>query len=253
MKQKTKKSFLAAAMIGLVRLIYPKTKIEGLENLPDEPVIIVANHCQIHGPICCELFLPKNSYIWCTAQMMHLKDVPSYAFSDFWSQKPKFLHPLFKLISYLIAIPSVILFNGARTIPVYRKQNVLTTFRLTLEKLQSENHIVIFPEHDKKHNNIIYDFQLGFVDIAKLYFNRTGKTIKFVPLYVAPKLKKLCFGKPISFCHENPIEDERVRITDQLMKAITDIAVNLPLHTVIPYRNIPKKLYPKNKPEENHK
>ena len=82
MKQKTKKSFLAAAMIGLVRLIYPKTKIEGLENLPDEPVIIVGNHCQIHGPICCELFLPKNSFTWCASEMMQLKQVMKYLYQD---------------------------------------------------------------------------------------------------------------------------------------------------------------------------
>ena len=53
-------------------------------------------------------------------------------------------------------------------------------------------------------------------------------------------------GKPIKFSADKPIEEERRRICDYLMSEITDIARSLPEHTVIPYRNIPKKQYPKN-------
>ena len=34
------------------------------------------------------------------------------------------------------------------------------------------------------------------------------------------------------------------------MQEITDIAASLPLHTVVPYRNIPKRNYPTNIPIE---
>ena len=30
-----------------VKICYPKIQVEGIENLPDEPVIIVGNHCQM--------------------------------------------------------------------------------------------------------------------------------------------------------------------------------------------------------------
>lgn len=33
-----------------VKVFYPKTHVEGVVNLPDEPVIIVGNHCQMNGP-----------------------------------------------------------------------------------------------------------------------------------------------------------------------------------------------------------
>ena len=42
----------------------------------------------------------------------------------------------------------------------------------------------------------------------------------------------------------------RRAICDYLMDAITDIACNLPEHTVIPYRNIAKKYYPSNLEKE---
>ena len=241
-----KKSLLFRFIKYLVRLVYQKTEIIGLENLPDEPCVIVGNHSQIHGPIACELYFPENYYTWCASQMMKLKEVPAYAYKDFWSGKPKPLRPLFKLISYIIAPLCVLLFNNARTIAVYKDNRVLKTFKESITKLENKNNIVIFPEYDKIYNNIIYDFQEGFVDLAKLYYKRTGKELSFVPLYLAPKLKKMYLGKPIKFSADKPIEDERRRICDYLMSEITDIARSLPEHTVIPYRNIPKKQYPKN-------
>lgn len=241
-----KKSRLFRFIKYIVRLVYQKTEIIGLENLPDEPCVIVGNHSQIHGPIACELYLPENYYTWCASQMMKLKEVPAYAYKDFWSGKPKPLRPLFKLISYIIAPLCVLLFNNARTIAVYKDNRVLKTFKESITKLENKNNIVIFPEYDKIYNNIIYDFQEGFVDLAKLYYKRTGKELSFVPLYLAPKLKRMHLGKPIKFSTDKPIEEERRRICDYLMSEITDIARSLPEHTVIPYRNIPKKQYPKN-------
>ena len=46
-------------------------------------------------------------------------------------------------------------------------------------------------------------------------------------------------------------EAERRRICTYLMDEITAIAVAQPKHTVVPYRNKPKKEYPTNIPKEN--
>ena len=246
MKKKQQRPWLFRVIKYLVRVFYPKIEVVGLENLPDEPCAIIGNHTQMHGPIACELYFPDNYYTWCAGQMMKLKEVPEYAYTDFWSQKPKYLRPLFKIVSYIIPPLSVLIFNNARTIAVYKDNRVISTFRESIAKLQNGNSVVIFPEHDKKYNNIIYDFQEGFVDIARLYYKRTGKELSFVPLYIAPKLKKMYLGKPIKFCAETPIAEERRRICDYLMNEITNIAVGLPEHTVIPYRNIPKRYYPTN-------
>ncbi len=86
------------------------------------------------------------------------KDVPEYAFRDFWSQKPKWTHPFYKLLSYIIAPLSACVFTNARTIGVYHDTRILSTFKNTVKKLQEGKSVVIFPEHDTKHNHIIYDF-----------------------------------------------------------------------------------------------
>lgn len=234
-----------------IKTCYPKITVEGVENLPEEPVIIVGNHTQMNGPIACELYTPGDHYIWCAGQMMHLKEVPAYAFQDFWSQKPKYTHPFYKALSYLIAPLSVVVFNNANTIGVYHDTRIVGTFKNTITRLQEGASVVIFPEHDVKYNHIVYEFQDRFIDIAKLYYKRTGKELAFVPLYIAPNLKKMYLGKPIRYRADQPMDQERKRICDYLMNGITEIACALPEHTVVPYRNIPKKDYPSNIPKES--
>ena len=229
-----------------VWLFSPKMKTVGTEQLPEEPFLIVGNHCQMYGPIACEFHLPFHRYTWCAGQMMKLKEVPGYAFQDFWSFKPKYIQWFFKIASYLIAPLSVCLFNNANTIPVYRDSRIVSTFKETIRVLQSGTSVVIFPEHNVKKNNIIYEFEDKFIDIAKLYYKKTGQALHFVPMYIAPKLKQMHLCEPIRFDPDAPIEDERKRISSHLMRKITETAQALPRHTVIPYRNIPKRDYPTN-------
>lgn len=234
----------------LVKLFYPKMTVEGLENLPDEACIVVGNHTQMNGPICGELHFPGKRKIWCAHQMMYIKEVPAYAFEDFWSSKPKWTHWFFRLLSYIIAPLSSCLFNNAQTIPVFRDNRLLTTFKQTIAQLEEGCNIIIYPECYEPHNNIVYQFQDRFIDVAKLYYKRTGKTVSFVPMYIAPALKKMYLGEPIAYDPNIPMEEQRKKIADYLMDAVTQIAVNLPRHRVVPYPNTPKKNYPYNKETE---
>lgn len=245
--KKKKPSTLFRIVRWLVWLFYPKIKIVGTENLPDEPCIIVGNHAQMNGPIIGEIHFPGKRLIWCVGDMLHLRDVPLYAFQDFWSEKPKWTHWFYKIASYIIAPLSVFLMSNARTIGVYHDTRILSTFKATVAGLKDKANIIIFPEHNVKYNHILYEFTTGFVEVARLYYKKTGREVSFVPMYNAPKLKGTYLGKPIKFNAMNPIEEEKKRISEYLMNEITAIAESLPEHTVIPYRNIPKKYYPSNK------
>ncbi len=245
-----KNSPLYRGLKALVKLFYRKPVFCGLENLPQEPCIIVGNHCQLNGPLVSELYFPGPRKIWTAGQMLHLREVPGYAFQDFWSQKPKWTHWYFKLAAYLIAPVSVFIFGHASVIPVYHDMRLMSTFRATLDAMQKGENVIIFPEHDVKHNHIVYEFQDRFIDVAKLYYKKTGKALQFVPMYIAPKLNKTVLGAPITFDVTADPKAERERIAEALMQAVTDLACALPRHTVVPYRNIPKRLYPKNIPQE---
>ena len=97
-----------------------------------------------------------------------------------------------------------------------------------------------------ENNNIIFEFQKGFVDVARLYHRETGKEVPFIPMYVCPALKKVYFGKPIQYDSTRPAHDERVKIAEYLMDEVTGIARSLPRHTVVPFENVAKDKYPEN-------
>ncbi len=251
MQEQTKKWHrLYRVLRWCVKTVYPKITLSGVKNLPQEPCILVGNHSQLHGPISCELYAPGRHFTWCAGEMMHLKEVPDYSFRDFWSEKPRCTRWFFRLLSYVIAPLSVVIFNNANTIGVYHDARLMSTFRTTLSRLEEGSNIVIFPEGPQPGNHIVNQFQDRFVDVARMYHRRTGRALSFVPMYLSPALKTMTFGPPVIFDPAAPAQQERERICQTLRAAITAMAMAMPEHTVVPYRNIPKKAYPCNLPKE---
>lgn len=238
------------AVRGLVKLFYPRPELVGADQLPEGPCVIVGNHAQMNGPIVAELYVPGDRSIWCNAEMMHLEEVPDYAFRDFWSQKPGYIRWFYRLLSYAIAPLSVCIFNNAHCIGVYRDARIMATLRQSLKRLKEGARIVIFPETDPPLNHVLYTFQDRFIDIGRLYAHQTGAPLAFVPMYIAPALRRTVFGPPIYYDPAADPEAERRRVCAALAQAVTDMACALPPHRVVPFRNIPKHLYPMNIPDE---
>lgn len=245
-----KVSPLYRVVFWLIKLFTPKYELKGTENIPGEPCIIVGNHCQIYGPVAAEIYMTGKHCTWCAGEMMHREEVPAYAYKDFWSKKPASIRWFYKLLSYLITPLALLLFNNANTIAVYHDARLISTFRDSIELLQKGYSIVIFPECYDEYNNIIHEFQDKFIDLARFYYRKTKTPLQFLPLYIAPRLGTMSFGKPIRFQPEEAIENERKRICAELKEEITRLAVTQPEHIVVPYPNIPKRDYPKNIPLE---
>lgn len=231
----------------MVRVFYPKIQFAGAENLPDGPAVIIGNHAKMNAPIACELYFPEEHLTWTAGEMMDVREVPEYAFRDFWSHKPAYSRWFYKGFSYLIAPLSACIFNNADCIGVYHDSRVTGTFRESIRRLHEGTRIVILPERDEAYNNIVCGFHDKFVDVARMYYRKYKEEISFVPMYTAPHLKTVYLGKPVSFDSSAPIEEERTRICMSMMDGITEIARSLPEHTVVPYPNIPVKEYPSNK------
>ena len=226
--------------------VSPKYTLHGTEKLPEEACVIVGNHCQMYGPIAAEFYMPRDHYIWCVGEMMNRKEVPAYAFQDFWSMKPRWTHWFFRILSHVIAPLADLVFNHAHTIPVYHDMRVIQTIRKSIGRLDEGADVVIFPETHEPYNGILWQFQTHFADLGQMYYRKTGKAVCFVPMYTAPKLKEIWFGEPVRYAPETTSEEERERICTAVMTGITDLATALPEHRVVPYQNIKKRDYPLN-------
>ena len=244
---KKKKGIVYRFLANIVKLFYKKREFIGIENLPNEPTVIVGNHAQIHGPLACELYFPTKKRIWCIGNMMHLKEVPSYAYEDFWSMKPKWIRWFFKIVSYLIAPFSVFVFKNADVIGVYKDARLIHTYRESMDYINEGNNIIIFPENRNEYNEIINEFQDKYIDLAKLYYSKYKICLSFTPMYNAARIKKIVIGKPIYYDPSIIIEEQRKIINDYLKEQITILAKQLPKHRVVPYINVSKRKEKYNK------
>lgn len=243
---KQKKPLLFRLIVRIVRRLTPKYTVCGVEKLPEESCVIVGNHCQLYGPIAAELYMPRDSFIWCVGEMMNRKEVPAYAYEDFWPGKRKGLCWFYHMLSHLIALPMSYVLTYAHAIPVYHDTRILTTIRRSIECLNSGADVVIFPESHEPYNGILWNFHTHFADLARMYYRRTGNAVCFVPMYTAPKLGSIHFGDPVRYNPDAPPDEERERISAAMLEGITALAVALPRHTVVPYPNIRKRDYPLN-------
>ena len=237
---------------AVIRLLFPAPEFTGVENLPEgRPCIIVGNHAHAYGPFYSELYIPGAHTTWCIAEMMNMKELPDYAFRDFWSKKPRWCRWVYRLLSYIIAPLCVAVLKHAHCVSVYKDSRLLSTMRESLKHMKMGENVVIFPEQEVLHNHIVWDFQRGFVDLAAMYARQTGEAVEFIPMYIAPDLKRVCFGRPVAFDRAASLGAERDRVCNALMDAITDMAVGLPSHRVVPYPNMPRSKYRLNREAEN--
>ncbi len=236
-------------IVRIVKRFTPHYTLLGTENLPEGPCIIVGNHAHAYGPIAAELYIPGPHYTWCAGEMMTRETVAEYAYRDFWSGKPAAVRPVYRLLSRLIPPLAVYIFGNAHTIAVHRDLRLITTFRQSAARLREGCRIVIFPECYAPHNNIVNGFQDRFVDLARCCVKAGLPAPVFVPMYLAPRLGVMSFGRPVRYDPDAAPDEERRRICGELMDGITACAAALPRHVVIPYDNsIPKRLYPKSLP-----
>jgi len=245
--KKQKKGFIFRVVRKYFDITFPKMKMVGLENIPEEPCMIVGNHSQLNGPLTGELRLPFARTMWYSGDLTDKNLYPEYAMNDFWRYKSKRSKWFYKIMAQVTKPIFPYLLKYVDGIPVYKDNKIILTFKKSVETLNSGKHLVVFPECHTPYNHIVNEFQSGFVDLAKLYYKKTGKCLSFVPMYICRKLKSTFFGKPVVFDPNVPLEEQRTAIIEELKKRITDIATEQPVHTVIPYANIKKKKYPKNK------
>lgn len=224
-----------------ISLFFKKREFIGTENIPKEASIIVGNHSQLYGPLTSEMYFPTKKYTWCISNVMEKEAAQKYIYTDFWSKKSIITRPLFKLLSYIVVPLSVYIFNRADTIPVYKDARILKTYKITMEALEEEANVVIFPESCVEYNDIINEFQDKFIDVARLYYKKTGKELSFVPMYNAVRLKKVVFGKPIKYDPNIEMDIQREMICKYLKEEITRLAKELPRHKVVPYANIKRR------------
>ena len=225
--------FLSRSLIMMFKLFYPhQLKNEDhIVPMDDNPLVFLCNHGEIYGPIACKLYIPVSVRTWTISMMMfNQAEVTEYVYQNTYRQKtflPVFLR---KLIARFIGWLSVNVMNQIESIPVYRDSpmKLRETVRKSIEALEAGDNLLIFPENPegKYERDGIGEISPGFVMLAEAYWKKTGKCMRFMPMYASRIRRTLTFGTEVHYQPENGFRQEQSRIISEVERQILEIAGN---------------------------
>lgn len=234
--QRHTQPWLIRALMAILRPAFRHT-LKDAENVhPDEsnPIVFLCNHGEVYGPVAGMLFCPVPVRSWSISDMMiDPKEVAEYSYKYTFSQV-KWLGPLRWPVARVLGYVSVWGMTKLEAVPVFRNKprELMTTFRKSVEAMQAGDNLLIFPENpDADPDAPGYEdgrpgeLFRGFPMLAQVYFSRTGKRCRFLPMLAHKGMRTLSFGTEIVYDPDAAPIDERDRIVEEAsrqMQALFD-------------------------------
>lgn len=221
-------------LMAVMRPFFRHT-VKGTENIhPDDsnPLVFLCNHGEIYGPVAGMLFCPVPVRPWTISDIsIDPDEVAQYVYKYTFSQM-KWLGPLRWPISKLCGPLSVWAMKSVECVPVYRHKprELTTTFRKSVEAMQAGDNLLIFPENpDADPNRPGYEHGRpgelfrGFTMLAQVYYARTGKCCRFVPMLAHKGMRTLSFGTEIDYDPEKHPIEERDRVVEEAQRQMWEM------------------------------
>ena len=201
---------------------------EKLKNLGG-PVVFVANHYEIYGPIIAVLRMPVRFRPWIISNMLSSEQIEAQMRPgvDGVRWLPGFIkRGLPRVIKNFI----LYIMKAMKPIPVYRGnlREVIATIDMTAQAMMEGDNVMLFPEKpaEKYRHGGVDRFHSGFAEIGSAYYKKTGKSTTFYPVYISKKKRKMYIGDGIKFDPTAPKPEEKRRISDALYRAMASMAAD---------------------------
>ena len=201
--------------------------VMGKEHVDTLPGIFVFNHREVYGPIAAVVFLPYDMRPWILDKMIDKAQIKAHMYEGTFSRirwLPVFMR---QAIAKILSPVVVWALSSFEPIPVYRgtARNVIKTFELSIECLQSGDSILLFPENPEERytdSEKVNDFYRGFANLGRLYYKRTKECVTFYPVYASQRSRVLRIGESVRYNPANGREEEK-RIVEVLLKRMRDL------------------------------
>ena len=226
--------FFIRAFMAVLRPFF-RHRLQGSERIVQDennPIVFLCNHGEIYGPVAAMLYIPVPVRPWVISNMTtSVQEVAEYLYKYTFGPIT-WLGPARMWISRLLGRLSVWAMRQLEAIPVYRHKprELMTTFRRSVEAMEAGDNLLIFPENPDateipgyQHDGM-GDMFRGFPMLAQVYYNRTGKRCRFLPMYAHKGLRTLSFGEPILYDPEAEPMLERDRIVDEATRQMREMA-----------------------------
>ena len=220
-------------MRWLYRLLYPffhcRVRIPGELRESGDPVVFIANHYNIFGPISFVVSVPVASHIWINTEMIQ-RDKTVKTLRPGVHQVFPFLgdRALDWLCGKLAGLASGVL-SRVGAIPVDRNKpsSLISTMRESIRTLEEGRNLLIFPETGFPEYSLtsVTPFFSGFATLGRLYYRKTGKNLRFCPCYIDEQHHLIRMGETEIYNPDAPdAAAETERVSDTLNRRIREMA-----------------------------
>ncbi len=210
----------------LLRPFFP-CRTAGRENVRagEGPMVFLANHLEIYGPVVAVLHAPFPFRPWVIEGMLNPEHIVEQMRQGAEKLFP-FLPETWRL-GLLRCVAPVLLWvlRSTDPIPVHRDslRDTIRTIEASVDAMAYDDNILIFPESEYKAEGVGALFA-GFVQLGRSYYRRTGRRATFYPVYINKKARRMTFGEGIAFDPERATGAERDRLVMYLQDAMQAMA-----------------------------
>ncbi len=214
---------LYAYLYKTIKFFFLRRRIVSRRLIEGTPAIFIANHAGSYGPITAMASLPQPLYPWVTHEITDIALCPAYIEHDFVRAEVHLRPPLSLFLARVVGRICVAMMRDLHAIPVYRNsRKIVETIASSVRLLEQGKRLLIFPEIPNRiFNGIVNEFDTGFINIARLFFERTAKVVSFFPVAVNRGRMALHLGAPIRFNPFNSFRLEKIRIKGELVESIS--------------------------------
>ena len=232
--QRHTQSWVIRSLMAILRPAFRHTLKDVDHVQPDEsnPIVFLCNHGEVYGPVAGMLFCPVPVRSWSISDMMiDPREVAEYSYKYTFSQI-KWLGPLRWPVARLLGYVSVWGMTRLEAVPVYRNKprELMKTFRESVEAMQAGDNLLIFPENPDADPDVPGyedgrpgELFRGFPMLAQVYYNRTGKRCRFLPMLAHKGMRTLSFGTEIVYNPDAAPLDERDRIVEEAYRQMQEL------------------------------
>lgn len=209
----------------IARLIVPRYRFEHVPP-KDEPVVYVAHHQNMIGPVSILAWLKFYVRTWVLGEFTKQEAAYDHYVNFTFTKRYKWPQTIAKILAWPASYIASGITKSGRMIPVYRQsRKIIETMRMSHQALLSGEHIMIFPDVDYSNDSTeTSDIYEGFLHLEKKYFKDTGKHLTFIPVFSDQKENIVRVGKEVQFTGQDLFIHERKEVADKIRRELNRLA-----------------------------
>lgn len=184
---------------ALLRAGTKKWETVFLGTASEGAAVYLVNHQYFQGPITLLCWLPRSVRIWALSTFFDLETSRERYAELTFRQKKGWPRALSRLASIPAAAFMKAILTSARAIPVFRgSKDILKTMRESVKSLCAGTSILICPDKDYESRDAKEMYQ-GYLQLEKYYFRETNRHLRFVPVHLDHKRKRILISQGVFF------------------------------------------------------